>query len=90
MNSDEIKGRAKGMAGKVQEEVGDVIGDRSTALEGAARQLEGRAQETYGQAREKLQDASQQVIRQVEQQPVVAVMVAGVVGFVLGLFAARR
>ncbi|MFC7607438.1 hypothetical protein [Teichococcus aestuarii] len=47
-------------------------------------------QEVYGEARDYAQHAGERVVRQVEQQPVTALLVAGAIGFVLGLMTARR
>ncbi len=48
------------------------------------------AQEAYGQAREVARSTAAQVGRGVEQQPVVALLIAGVIGYALGLLTARR
>lgn len=90
MNTDRLEGTAENLAGKAQEGFGNMTGDGRHQAEGVARQVAGRAQEVYGEARDYAQHAGERVVRQVEQQPVTALLVAGAIGFVLGLMTARR
>ena len=85
MNSDNFEGTARGAAGKVQEAFGDITGDTKNKVEGMGRQVAGRAQEAYGDAKDAARNASQQVGEVVQNQPVVSLLVAGVVGFALGI-----
>ncbi len=62
----------------------------SDTVKGQVDELAGQAQKAYGQAKEQAQDTGKQLAKQVEQQPMIAVLVAGVVGFALGLLVARR
>ncbi len=84
MNTDKIEGMARGAIGKAQEGLGDLAGDRGHQAEGMARQVAGQAQEVYGDVRDGAQDALRQVSSAVEQQPLLALLVAGAVGFALG------
>src|SRR4051812_26903471 len=84
MNTDKIEGMARGVVGKAQEGLGDLAGDSGNQAEGMARQVAGRAQEAYGDVREGAQDALQQLGSAVEKQPLLALLVAGAVGFALG------
>ncbi|PHK93974.1 hypothetical protein CR162_15785 [Pseudoroseomonas rhizosphaerae] len=90
MNSDRIEGTAENLTGKAQEGFGKLTGDEGHRAEGLARQAAGRVQEVYGEARDYAHHAGERVVRQVEQQPVTALLVAGAIGFVLGLMTARR
>ena len=45
----EIEGKKKKVGGKVEEFVGEMVGDRDTAARGKARQTEGGLQEGAGQ-----------------------------------------
>lgn len=56
MNSDQIKGKAKDIAGKVQEKVGEAIDSDSQRAKGVAKQVEGKVQEKVGDTRERLDD----------------------------------
>jgi len=47
MNKDQIKAKAKKIGGKIQEKVGDVIGNRQQS-EGQSKQAEGKVQEKLG------------------------------------------
>ena len=57
MNKDQIKGLAKDMAGKVQEEIGKLVGSKEQQAKGLGKQISGNAQKTYGDAKEVIKDA---------------------------------
>jgi uncharacterized protein YjbJ (UPF0337 family) len=48
MNKNQVKGALKDVAGKVQEEVGKLVG----------KQISGKAEKTYGDAKEVVKDAN--------------------------------
>ena len=48
MNDDQIKGKAKDIGGKVQEEVGKVTGSSEQQAKGLSKQVEGKVQEKTG------------------------------------------
>lgn len=48
MNSDQIKGKAKDIGGKIQEEAGKVTGSSQQQAKGLAKQAEGKVQEKVG------------------------------------------
>ncbi|GAA5230741.1 hypothetical protein GCM10025794_25090 [Massilia kyonggiensis] len=52
MNDDQIKGKAKDIGGKVQEEVGKVIGSSEQQAKGLSKQVEGKVQEKAGDLRD--------------------------------------
>ena len=52
MNKDQIKGRARTVAGKTQEQVGKSTGDTGQQVKGLSKQAAGKIQETYGDAKE--------------------------------------
>jgi uncharacterized protein YjbJ (UPF0337 family) len=85
MNSDNLEGAARGVIGKAQESVGEVTGDAGHHAEGMARQVAGRAQDAYGDVVQAADQAAHQVERAVRDQPVVSLLVAGAVGYALGL-----
>jgi uncharacterized protein YjbJ (UPF0337 family) len=90
MDENEVGGAARQMVGKIQGAAGDLVGDAKTQVEGAAREIGGKAQEAYGEAKDMARSAATQVGRGVEQQPVVALLIAAAVGYALGLLTARR
>ena len=57
MNSDQIKGSAKDVAGKVQRKVGEAVGSTEQQVKGAAKQVEGKVQKAVGDVREAAKDA---------------------------------
>ena len=58
MNKDQVKGSAKDVAGKVQEEAGKLTGSDKQQVKGLKNQVEGKTQEKLGDAREALDEAT--------------------------------
>ena len=58
MNKDQVKGKAKDVAGKVQEKAGEAMGSEEQQAKGLAKQVEGKTQKSVGDAKELLKDAS--------------------------------
>lgn len=56
MNKDQVKGKAKDIGGKIQEEVGKIVGSSEQQAKGLSKQAEGKMQEKYGDAKEILKD----------------------------------
>jgi uncharacterized protein YjbJ (UPF0337 family) len=54
MNSDQIKGKAKDIGGKVQEEAGKVVGSSEQQAKGLSKQVEGKVQEKAGDLKDKI------------------------------------
>lgn len=57
MNTDQIKGAAKEVLGKVQEKTGEILNSPEQQVKGAAKQVEGSVQKNYGDAKENIKDA---------------------------------
>jgi uncharacterized protein YjbJ (UPF0337 family) len=57
MNKDQVKGKAKEIAGKVQQKVGEATGSASQQIKGIGKQVEGKVQKGVGDANEALKDA---------------------------------
>jgi uncharacterized protein YjbJ (UPF0337 family) len=51
---DQVQGKAKEVAGKVQSGVGDLTGDESTKMKGKAKEAEGKVQQTGGKVEDKI------------------------------------
>jgi uncharacterized protein YjbJ (UPF0337 family) len=56
MNKDQVKGKAKDIGGKIQEEVGKVVGSNKQQAKGLANQAEGKVQEKAGDLKEVVKD----------------------------------
>ncbi len=56
MNTDQIKGAAKEVAGKVQQKTGEVFNSPEQQAKGVAKQVEGNVQKNYGDAKEAAKD----------------------------------
>ncbi len=52
MNKDQVKGQAKNIGGKIQEEVGKVVGSNKQQAEGLGNQAEGKVQEKAGDVKD--------------------------------------
>ena len=57
MNTNQVKGVAKDVAGKVQKTVGEVTGSATQQVKGMAKQVEGKVQKGVGDAQEAVRDA---------------------------------
>ncbi|KQV89431.1 MULTISPECIES: CsbD family protein [unclassified Roseateles] len=60
MNTDQVKGSVKDIAGKAQRKLGEAIGSTEQQVKGAATQVEGKVQKAVGDAREVVKDARDQ------------------------------
>ena len=58
MNKDQIKGAAKDIAGKVQEQAGKLLGSEEQQLKGRSKQISGRIQKGIGNAKQSVEDFS--------------------------------
>lgn len=57
MNKDQVKGKAKDIGGKIQEEVGKAVGSNKQQAEGLRNQVEGKIQEKVGDLKEIVKDS---------------------------------
>ena len=57
MNKDQIKGTAKEIGGKIQEEAGKLTGNREQEAKGLGKQVAGKTQKKFGDAKEATKDA---------------------------------
>lgn len=51
MNKDQVKGRAKEVAGKIEKNVGRAVGSSKTEAKGLVKEVAGKIQKTVGDAR---------------------------------------
>jgi uncharacterized protein YjbJ (UPF0337 family) len=58
VNRDQVKGAAKNVAGKVQEKVGQLTGNKTQQAKGAAKQVEGKIQKGVGNVEQSLDKAN--------------------------------
>lgn len=58
MDKDEIKGKAKDIAGRVERQVGEWTGDKDAEAEGTAKQAEGKVQNAWGKTKDAVRDAA--------------------------------
>jgi uncharacterized protein YjbJ (UPF0337 family) len=60
MNRDQAKGAAKNVAGKVQQKVGELTGNKTQQAKGVAKQIEGTVQKGVGNVEQALDKAGRQ------------------------------
>ena len=56
MNKDKVKGVAKDVVGKVQEEAGKVVGSKEQQIKGLSKQISGKVQKAVGDAEQSVKD----------------------------------
>ena len=57
MNKDQVKGEAKDIAGKIQEEAGKLVGSKEQQAKGLEKQVEGKIQKGVGDLNEAVKKA---------------------------------
>jgi uncharacterized protein YjbJ (UPF0337 family) len=63
MNSNQVKGAMKDVAGKAQEKFGKAVGSTDHQVKGLAKQGEGKVQKKVGDAQEAVKDAQRDARR---------------------------
>ena len=58
MNKDQVKGVAKVVAGKVQEQAGKLVGSRKQQVKGLSKQISGKVQKGVGDVKQAVEDLS--------------------------------
>ena len=58
MNTDQVKGKANQVVGKVKQSAGEVTGNDQLANQGVIDQAKGAAQETWGNVKDAAQEAA--------------------------------
>lgn len=56
MNKDQVKGVAKEIVGKVQGEVGKLVGSKNQQIKGLSKEVAGKAEKNFGDAKEVLKN----------------------------------
>ena len=86
MSKSHIKDRTVGVADRTRSTVDALADDAKSHAQGVVSKVAGAAEQAYGHARGHLRGASTAV----EQQPAVAMVLAGFVGAMVGFLLARR
>ena len=58
MNKDQVKGVAKEIAGKVQEQTGKLVGSRKQQMKGLSKQISGKVQKGVGDLKQSVRNYS--------------------------------
>ena len=87
MDEDRIKGAATDLGGRAKDAIGSLTGDKKTQAEGKADQASGQLQNAYGSAKDGAREAAgtleEQITSFTKERPVVALLSAAGVGWVL-------
>ena len=87
MDEDRIEGAAGNIGGKAKDAVGGLVGDTSLQAQGKIDQVSGRVQNAYGSAKDAVGEGASTLADQLEEfvqhQPIVALLSAATVGFLL-------
>ncbi len=59
MNEDQVKGKVKDVAGRIERQAGEWTGDKEKQVHGAAKQVEGKVQNAWGNAKDAAQKATE-------------------------------
>jgi uncharacterized protein YjbJ (UPF0337 family) len=89
VDENRFEGTARRVGGRIQEAVGDFAGDASSQIRGRANEAVGAAQQAYGTVSDEARAYADQLSDTVKEQPLVALAIAGGVGFLLGLIVRR-
>lgn len=84
MDQDQVAGGARELGGKVKDAVGGFVGDTKTQAQGKYDQAAGKVQRNYGAAVDAASDGIETLSEQVRQQPVIALLVAAAIGWIVG------
>jgi uncharacterized protein YjbJ (UPF0337 family) len=55
MNKDQVKGVAKDVAGKVQEQAGKLVGSKEQQIKGLSKQISGKVQKGVGDVKQSVE-----------------------------------
>ena len=58
MNKNQVKGTAKDIAGKVQEEAGKLVGSKEQQVKGLSKQISGKVQKGVGDVQQAIEDGA--------------------------------
>ena len=58
MNKDQVKGVAKDVAGKVQEQAGKLVGSKEQQIKGLSKQISGKVQKGVGDVKQPVEDVN--------------------------------
>ncbi len=61
MNKDQVKGVAKDVAGKVQEQAGKLVGSKEQQIKGLSKQISGKVQKAVGDVEQSVEDLKKSI-----------------------------
>lgn len=88
VDENRIEGAVRKTIGKLEDTVGQFTGDTSTQAEGKARRAAGAVQGAYGETLDTARGLAYEISKITKDQPILSVLVAGSIGFILGRLSA--
>ncbi len=58
MNEDQVKGKGKEIAGRVERQAGEWTGDKDKQAKGTEKEVEGKVQQAWGETKERVSEAT--------------------------------
>lgn len=58
MNKDQVEGKAKDVAGRVERQAGEWVGSKDAQVKGTAKQAEGKVQKAWGDVKDATEKAA--------------------------------
>ena len=94
MDQNRIEGAATNIGGKLKDAVGGLTGDTKTQAEGKMDQVSGQLQNAYGSAKDSAREAAgtmeEQITSFAKERPLMAMLSAAGVGWMLSRLMQRR
>lgn len=100
INQDRVEGAATTLRGRLESNVGELIGDRKLETDGLIAKARGTAQNLFGgaqdavrtaldQAAPEVRDGAQKAIAAARRNPLIATLAVGAIGLIMGRFVGR-
>jgi uncharacterized protein YjbJ (UPF0337 family) len=87
--SDELEGTVNKFAGKAQAAAGEALGDSKIEAEGRMREAAGTIKENYEAAANQVRGFTEELTERIHETPLLAVLAAAGVGYLLGRLTTR-
>lgn len=90
VNENRIEGAARNFGGRIESGVGGLTGDTATQLRGKRDQVAGTVQNSFGSMLDEAGDWVDSALENTRSNPLIALLIAGSVGYMLRVLTARR
>jgi len=84
MDQDRLQGAARTVGGRIEEKAGEYLGDAKTQMQGRIDEAAGKLQNSYGAMVEDIEEFTERLRDRVTDQPLVSILLAAAVGYLIG------